>query len=545
MEKNLLVDDDERKRAEAALNLLNTELEARVAERTKELREIRERLETILSIVPVVIYTADACDDYPLTFLSANVSAQLGYEPEAFLCDSAFWSSHIHPDDLERVSAEVGAVGPGATRTVEYRYLRQDGAYVWMRDTRVLTRDANGSPKAFVGYWMDITQRKAAAESLRESEALYRALFESSRDALMTLAPPSWAFTAGNPACLSMFGAKDQADFTSHGPWELSPEVQPDGQLSAHKAPKMIETAMREGYHFFEWTHRRLSGESFPATVQLTRVEIDGWVFLQALVRDITQHRSDELALKALAQELGRKNLEVQRANSAKAEFLAAVSHELRTPLNGVIGFADLLKEEAAGPLNAKQAEFATAILEDGKRLRALVDGILEFTRLEEAGAGLNREPVELGVLLEESLAANHGSAKARGVMTELEGASGLGSAELNPNALKRILDALLDNASKFNHPGGKVTVQARRDGEWFQVAVADTGIGIAREDLARLFKPLMQLDAGLARRYGGVGMGLLLAQRLAELQGGTLQVESKLKKGSIFTLRLPIRGKP
>ena len=110
----------------------------------------------------------------------------------------------------------------------------------------------------------DQTDERRAEESLRESEVRHRTLFESSSDAVMTLAPPSWKFTSCNPATMKMFNVKDKAEFTSLGPWQLSPEMQPDGRPSAEKAKEMIETAMREGSHFFEWTHKRLNGEDFP-----------------------------------------------------------------------------------------------------------------------------------------------------------------------------------------------------------------------------------------------------------------------------------------
>jgi PAS domain S-box-containing protein len=132
-----------------------------------------------------------------------------------------------------------------------------------------------------------------------ENEMQYRLLFNSSRDALMTAAPPSWKFTSCNPATLEMFLAKSEAEFTALSLWELSPERQPDGGLSADKAREMITVAMREGSHFFEWTHKRLDGAEFPATVLLTKSEIGGQPFLQATVRDITAQKSAETALRA------------------------------------------------------------------------------------------------------------------------------------------------------------------------------------------------------------------------------------------------------
>lgn len=226
----------------------------------------------------------------------------------------------------------------------------------------------------------------------------------------------------------------------------------------------------------------------------------------------------------------------------AKSEFMNNVTHELRTPLNSVIGFAELLRDQVPGPLNAQQAEFADDILASGQRLLVLVEGILEMSRLDVAGAALEREPVEIGSALTERVGAHRATAGARRVRISLEMAADIGNAELDPKALRRMLDALLDNAIKFNREGGAVAVRARRDDGWLEIAVADTGIGIAREGLAKIFKPLTQLDAGLARRHGGVGLGLALARRLAELHGGAIEVESELGKGSTFTLRLPIR---
>jgi PAS domain S-box-containing protein len=141
-------------------------------------------------------------------------------------------------------------------------------------------------------------ERKLTEEALRQSEEKFRILFESSRDALMTLGPPSWAFTSGNPAMVEMFRAKSEEEFISYTPVDLSPEQQPDGSASSEKAGQMIETAMREGSHSFEWTYKRLNGEEFPATVLLTRIEVAGKRFLQATVRDITWQKQAEEALK-------------------------------------------------------------------------------------------------------------------------------------------------------------------------------------------------------------------------------------------------------
>lgn len=263
---------------------------------------------------------------------------------------------------------------------------------------------------------------------------------------------------------------------------------------------------------------------------------------LEAYVAEVT--RTQEALSQANATLVLQYRL-LEEADRAKTEFMANVSHELRTPLSHVISFAELLKEEAPGPLNAEQAEFVSDIMTSGMHLLALVDGILEMSRVNAAVAALEREPMGIGTVLDERVAAHREAAEAQRVTIGLEVAPDTGDAELDPRALRRMLDALLDNAIKFNREGGSVAVTAWRDDGWVEIAVADTGIGIAREDLASIFEPLVQLDAGLTRLRGGVGLGLALARRLAALHDGTIEVRSTPGEGSTFTLRLPAGGKP
>jgi PAS domain S-box-containing protein len=145
-------------------------------------------------------------------------------------------------------------------------------------------------------------------EKLKENELRYRTIFESSADAIMTLEPPLWKFSQGNQSTLKMFMAKDEAEFSSAEPWKLSPERQPDGKLSSDKAKEMIEGAMRDGSKLFEWTHKRLNGEDFPANVLLTRISLGNKTFLQATVRDITEVKKTEEKLREKIAELEKLN---------------------------------------------------------------------------------------------------------------------------------------------------------------------------------------------------------------------------------------------
>jgi PAS domain S-box-containing protein len=143
-----------------------------------------------------------------------------------------------------------------------------------------------------------VIARREAESRVADSEERYRTLFESSRDALMTVSAPSWRFTSCNSAALKMFGAKDEGEFTSLGPWDVSPGLQPDGRTSEEEAREMIERALLEGSFRFEWTHRRLGGEEFPAVVLLTRMEIAGETLVQASVRDLTERKAAEETLR-------------------------------------------------------------------------------------------------------------------------------------------------------------------------------------------------------------------------------------------------------
>ncbi len=155
--------------------------------------------------------------------------------------------------------------------------------------------------RVILGIARDITERKKAEEK-------YKLLFDTSYDAIMTLAPPSWNFTSGNRSAIEMFGVKDEKDFVSRAPWEYSPETQSDGQPSKDKAKAMILKAMEEGSNFFEWIHQRLRGEVFPATVLFTKVKIEGSEFLQATVRDITERKRMEEELLRRVEELEKIN---------------------------------------------------------------------------------------------------------------------------------------------------------------------------------------------------------------------------------------------
>ena len=181
---------------------------------------------------------------------------------------------------------------------MEKRYRRKDGTVVWVNVNMTILRNPAGQPTRTMATIEDITERKTANAALRQSEAKYRDLFECSRDALLRLDPATRRFTSVNPSTVRIFGAKNEAELIGHRPEEFSPERQPDGRLSAEKAKEIDELVLRKGTHYFEWTHRRISGEEFLADVLLARIEVDGIATILATVRDITERKQAESALK-------------------------------------------------------------------------------------------------------------------------------------------------------------------------------------------------------------------------------------------------------
>lgn len=186
----------------------------------------------------------------------------------------------------------------GYSDEYEKEYISKPGVVFPISIRGWLVKDEKGCPAGMWKIVRDIGARKKAQEALRVSEGKHRLIYETSGDAIMTLEPPSWKFTSGNPAIVKMFGVKNEKEFISLTPWQVSPKYQPDGQLSEVKAAEMIGIAMKKGSNFFEWTHKKVTGEEFFATVLLNRVGFDHRAFLQARVSDITERKKAEDALQ-------------------------------------------------------------------------------------------------------------------------------------------------------------------------------------------------------------------------------------------------------
>lgn len=236
--------------------------------------------------------------DKHFKYVSPSCEKISGHASEEFLSDPELMAGIIHPDDQAAYRHHIENNFYADNDELEFRILHKDKSVRWIDHHCRSICGENGDFQGRHGINRDITTRKQAEAALHESEEKHRRLFESSRDALMTIAPPSWKFTNANQATLELFNVESLADFTALGPWDLSPDYQPDGCLSSVKAQEMIEKALRDGSHFFEWEHQRPDGKLFTGDILLTRTDMAGHLSLQATIRDISGRKQTEQALK-------------------------------------------------------------------------------------------------------------------------------------------------------------------------------------------------------------------------------------------------------
>jgi signal transduction histidine kinase len=241
-----------------------------------------------------------------------------------------------------------------------------------------------------------------------------------------------------------------------------------------------------------------------------------------------------------LFREIQEKSRQLEVANQHKSEFLANMSHELRTPLNAIIGFSEVLIERMFGDLNDKQDDYLKDIHSSGKHLLSLINDILDLSKIEAGRMELDVEAFDAPSALANALTLVRERAQRHGIALGLEVDPQLGEFRADERKFKQILLNLLTNAVKFTPDGGRVDVRAHLAGDALEVAVSDTGIGIAKEDQQTVFEEFRQVGRHYTNKQEGTGLGLALTKRFVELHGGTLRLDSELGRGSTFTFTLP-----
>jgi signal transduction histidine kinase len=253
------------------------------------------------------------------------------------------------------------------------------------------------------------------------------------------------------------------------------------------------------------------------------------------------QREAAHRQLETANQQLESANQQLETVSHHKSEFLANMSHELRTPLNAIIGFSEVLDERMFGELNPKQAEYVHDIYTSGCHLHALINDILDLAKIEAGRMELQPAPFDLHLALDNALTLVRERAQRHAIALELHAGEALGEIVADERKLKQILLNLLSNALKFTPEGGRVTVRAQRLGEVVEIAVADTGIGIAAADQELIFEEFRQAQPQPGQAREGTGLGLALTRRFVEMHGGHIRVDSSPGEGATFTFTLPV----
>jgi len=262
------------------------------------------------------------------------------------------------------------------------------------------------------------------------------------------------------------------------------------------------------------------------------RVEVANRDELGALATDL--NRMDE--------QLSRLYGQIEAANRHKSQFLANMSHELRTPLNAIIGFSDVLNERMFGELNAKQAEYVADILSSGRHLLAVINDILDLSKIEAGRMELESSRFDVQAALESTLTLVRERATRKGVDVQLQIAANVSEVDADERKVKQVLLNLLSNAVKFTPPGGQIMVSATMADHTLRISVADTGPGIGADDRALIFDEFRQAHSPAGQAREGTGLGLALAKKFVEMHGGRIGVDSEPGAGATFTLTSPVQ---
>jgi PAS domain S-box-containing protein len=431
----------------------------------------------------------------------------------------------------EEASAWINAYIDASTRADRKQEVRlTDGTWLNFDWRRLPPHD--GKPGGYVSVFTDITVRKRAQIRLRQAEAKYRQIFDNVHEGIIQVTPEGRILSV-NRAGAAIFGFQS--------PEEMLATVTRAGDqlyVNPERRKELVRHLERHGLaRDFRSEMRRRDGSAIWVSKTLRRVadEQGNLVMIEGMFRDVSTQRRNE-------QQLMMAKEEAEAASRAKSDFLANMSHELRTPLNAILGFSQVLMDEMMGPLgNAKYREYCRDIVQSGEHLLALIGDILDMAKVESGKMALDEEwldlneSVEAALLLVRERAANNRIQIGKQIPTPSPAVWG------DMRRLRQVLINLFSNAVKFTPQGGSVDIRCvlQPDGR-LEIAVMDTGIGIAEEDIERVQQPFSQVANALSRSHEGTGLGLSLSRSLIELHGGELYIESRIGEGTSVTVTLP-----
>jgi PAS domain S-box-containing protein len=383
-------------------------------------------------------------------------------------------------------------------------------------------------------------ERTHAERALRHSEASYRSLIESAPCGILRVSAGNGRFLDVNGAMAEMLGYDSAADLLAREPRDRP-------AVDVETRSRLVEEYEQNGLFRetdVEWKRK----DGAPITVRLSGRLLQDKngvaTCFEMIAENVTAQKRMEAQLREQNLTLEETNHRVEAANRMKSEFLANMSHELRSPLNCIVGFSELLFDGRLGSVSDRQKEIVGRVLNSAKHLLQLINDVLDLSKVEAGRWEFHPESISTGKLIHEVTGILGGLAGAKGIQIETEVEPVVATVVADPSRLKQILYNYVSNAIKFTGECGRVRVNLRAEGpSEFRLEVSDTGVGIAPNDIRKLFAAFQQLDSGKAKRFQGTGLGLALTKRIVEAQGGRVGVDSTLGEGSTFFAVLPREG--
>ena len=490
-------------------------------------------------------------------FWSHSMFAILGLKPRDTLLSFGEVDALVHPEDIHLY--ELAAQLADATATLvdhAFRMRHANGNWVWLRARCELVQQSGEGGPHLIGIAVDITEQKTLVERTVEADLRLRDAIETIPEAFvvwdaqnrLVLCNSNFQDLHNLPDAAIEAGASYESVVAAGRKPVVRSKVTSEGQIPGART---FEAQLDDG----RWLHiserRTKDGGYVSVGTDITNIKLheeklmESEKRLMATVADL-RHSQQKLERQAeevadLAEKYAEEKTRAEEASQAKSKFLANMSHELRTPLNAIIGFSEILESGMFGPLGSdKYREYCRDIHQSGQYLLEVINDILDMSKIEAGRIRLDAEQIELEPFLNDAMRVVSGRANDKRLKLTARLGRGIRLAA-DHRLLKQIVLNLLSNAVKFTPEGGRVTIRARATSGWVSISIADTGIGIPEEALARLGRPFEQVESQLTKSHQGSGLGLAIAKSLTELHHGAMRIRSTPGIGTMVLLRLPI----
>jgi two-component system cell cycle sensor histidine kinase PleC len=494
-------------------------------------------------------------------FWSYSMFAILGLNPRDDLLSFREVNALVHPEDLQLYEL-AAQLADAKTSVIDhaFRMRHANGNWVWLRARCELVRQPGEAAPHLIGIAVDVTEQKTLVEKTVEADLRLRDAIETIPEAFvlwdaqnrLVMCNSNFQELHNLPDAAIMPGASYESVIETGRMPVVRSKITSDGHIPGART---FEAQLEDG----RWLHiserRTKDGGYVSVGTDITTIKAHEERLMaseQRLMRTITDLRVSQQTLERQADELADlackyadEKTRAEGANQAKSNFLANMSHELRTPLNAIIGFSEIMESGMFGSLGSeKYAEYCRDIHQSGQYLLDVINDILDMSKIEAGRIRPDLTEIRIGRFLNDAMRVVSARADDKQLTLNADISHGI-RLMADARLLKQVVLNLLSNAVKFTPKGGHIIVRARSAGGQVRIAIADTGVGIPRDALAKLGRPFEQVESHITKSHHGSGLGLAIAKSLTEIHAGTMRIRSTPGKGTFVLLRLPIDSRP